>query len=715
MFAFAPDVVTFQASCTAVSAPSSLLPLSSMRIHSLLLFAALAPSVAAQSNTVTGLDGRLTVIDNMTYYGRRGPSHPNGEIGMSMLNTMCNPGSVNIPWQAPMQPNHPMFGFMVVRVHNDKIEQINEWSYCKHAFLSINVNGSCGPCQNPGTGSLMGLNCSDTYSAGNNASRTYLGPPEEINPWLGTWNPVGSYFDIGDPSQAGYPAAADGVRSLSQSIFDSVDNRITIPEIELTTAGASYYYALQLIHRGESLANRDDNNAHRGMSPSFNGNTWSFNNNAEFQEFGSVLTRWTGATVESAGNGTDDGRFFVASKVDAIGGGNYHYEYAVHNIDNSRAGGSLRIPMSAGVTASNFTFGDIDSNGANDWTVAQVGDEVVFTATATNALEWNTIFNFGFDADQAPGAGGVYIDQARPGPGGVLVQVNAEVPGGVILANYDLFGSGCEGSVGTPGGATQDLNAAGGNLSGSTNQFEYTYRANSSGLVEVVGFEIFTQSNNGSITRPAHIYAASGSGPSNTPLASTTITVGATPGFYAATLATPVLVDGDFYIGYENSPGGVISNLTAGASGVGFYRTAVTGNFQQSGIVSRPSYKVTWNPVTTYETPAMGVSGSPQLGASYSPTVSGALDSSFAILVSGLTSGAPVALPGAPNCNLLCSTEATDLVITTASGTAQSSISVPNSVSLEGLNVYHQWAIWDPAANNLGLVMSGGGIATVGN
>ncbi|HIE72117.1 MAG TPA: hypothetical protein EYP98_19175 [Planctomycetes bacterium] len=215
--------------------------------------------------------------------------------------------------------------------------------------------------------------------------------------------------------------------------------------------------------------------------------------------------------------------------------------------------------------------------------------------------------------------------------------------------------------------------------------------------------------------RPAHIYASNGTGPSNTPLATTTITVGTTPGFYMATLASPATVSGNFYVGYENSPGGVIATLASGASGTGFYRTAVTGNFSQSGLANRPSYRVQWTPVTDYDTPAMGVSGLPQLGTTYNPTVSDALGSTFAILVSSLTSAAPVALPGAPTCNLLCTPDVLDLVSTDASGTAQGAISVPNSAALEGLNVYHQWAIWDPTVNSLGLVMSNGAIGTVGN
>jgi hypothetical protein len=416
------------------------------RLASLAFAALCVGPLVAQSNTVVGLDGRLTVVDNLTYYGRRGPAHPNGEIGTAMLYTMCNPGSVNIPWFAPMQPDHPMFAFLVARVHNDKIEQINDWSFVKHAFASATSNGACGTCQNPGTSSLMGINCSDTYGASTNASRTYLGPPEEIDPWLNEWPPVGSYFDIGDPSQAGYPAPADGVRSLSQSIFDSVDNRVTIDEIDLTTAGASYYYGMQMLHRGEALANRGDNLAHRGMDPSFDGSSWSFPNNSEAQAYGSVLDRWSGATVDSASNGLDDGRFYVASKATSLGGGHYHYEYAVHNVDNSRGGGSFRVPIDTGATASNYTFGDLDIDDGNDWSVAQIGNEVVFTAASSNPLEWNTIYNFGFDADFAPGSTTCAIDEHRPGAGASFVNVAVTGPSGATFAVVTSVGTGCGGS-----------------------------------------------------------------------------------------------------------------------------------------------------------------------------------------------------------------------------------------------------------------------------
>lgn len=63
-------------------------------MHKLLILSALAASVVAQSNTVPGLEGRITNNASPTLFGRRGPAYPNGEIGMSYSYTMCNPGTV---------------------------------------------------------------------------------------------------------------------------------------------------------------------------------------------------------------------------------------------------------------------------------------------------------------------------------------------------------------------------------------------------------------------------------------------------------------------------------------------------------------------------------------------------------------------------------------------------------------------------------------------
>jgi len=690
--------------------------------HLALLSAAtsLVAGLGAQSNTVPGLDGRLTEINNLTYWGRHGATHPNGEVGMSMLNEMCNPGSVNIPWYAPMQPNHPMFGFIIARVSNDRIEQINEWSYCKHAFLSVNVNGPCGSCQNPGTGSLMGLNCADTYSQWNNASRTYLGPPQEIDPWLGEWDPVGSYFDIGDPAQAGYPAAADGSRSLNTNIFDDVDNRVTVDEVDLLTANADYYYGIQLLHRGEAVVNRHDNIAHRGFTPSWNGTSWSFNNNSEAQAYGSILNRWPGATVHEGGNGNDDGRFFVASKVTGLGGGNYHFEYAVHNVDNSRAGGSFRVPIDASATAGNFSFGDIDTDAANDWTVQRVGNEIVFTAPANNPLEWNTIYNFGFDADFPPGASTIEIDEARVGPGATFVSVQAEVPGGATIATFETFGFGCDGSTEIPQPNCAERNPLGGVLSNTLTSNDMVHLVSSAGSHQIESIDLFTASVSGSpVSVEAYVYLQAGSLPAATPFATTTMTVDGAPGFYRATFSPPVAVAGNYYIGLDTAAQtAYVPELTAGATFVSYQRA---GAGTWTVAVNQPSYIVNCVQPTIYEVPSLSAAGLPSLGASYDVQLADALPSAVGLMIVGFSDSSaggvplPAALPGTPACTLYASLDVLEAVLTAPDGSATFTVNMGTSPSFVGAKLFHQWAILDSAANQLGIVTSDAGVATVGN
>ncbi len=282
-------------------------------------------------------------------------------------------------------------------------------------------------------------------------------------------------------------------------------------------------------------------------------------------------------------------------------------------------------------------------------------------------------------------------------------------------ASFTTFGQGCPGSVTAP---CPELNAAGGSLSNSTNSYEYAFEVPSSGPLQVASFEVYTASTSGTITRPAHIYAQSGNGPAATPLASTTITVGTAPGFYTATFAAPVTVLGDFYVGYENSPGGVISNLTAGSPGLGFYRTAVTGSWAQSGLVQFPSWRIQCSGGNTL-TPDLGNAGAPTLGSSYDVTLASAAPNTLGVLASGLSDtsygGAPLpaALPGAPGCDLLVAADVLSLVAIDAAGAASFAISVPASTAYLGADLFHQWLVVD-AVNALGVVVSEGGQATLG-
>jgi len=58
--------------------------------------------------------------------------------------------------------------------------------------------------------------------------------------------------------------------------------------------------------------------------------------------------------------------------------------------------------------------------------------------------------------------------------------------------------------------------------------------------------------------------------------------------------------------------------------------------------------------------------------------------------------------------------DATQFLFTSATGTATYSIAVPNSTSYIGIELFHQWAVFD-AVNPLGIVVSDAGMARLGN
>ncbi|MCK5943551.1 MAG: hypothetical protein KAI24_16330 [Planctomycetes bacterium] len=289
---------------------------------------------------------------------------------------------------------------------------------------------------------------------------------------------------------------------------------------------------------------------------------------------------------------------------------------------------------------------------------------------------------------------------------------------------FSIYGAGCEGSVPLPPQPCPELNATGGSLSNTTRDNEYCYTVAQNDTLTVTGFEIWTSSTGGTVTVPAALYLDNNGSPSANAAATATVTVGSTPGFYTATLNQPVQVSGTFYLGLDTSAqNAYISNLTSGSSGGGYYRDLVNGpsNWTGSGLVQRPAWRVLCQQQTAGKVPAIGFDGLPQLGTVYEPTVRDALGATFALLASGLDNQAyqgvplPLELPNAPGCDLLVSADALDLTLTDAAGDASSPITVPNVPTLVGLVVYHQWLIWDPTVNGLGIVTSDAGTATVQN
>lgn len=405
---------------------------------SLVLAAAVTSGLAAQPNLIPGTSVVMTRPDQLSSGGRLG-TFPTGRTGFSMSTTICNNGSTDIQWLRAMDPRHPYYGFLVCRESGGRFEQISDRSFVKHSISAANSPG-CGTCQTFSS-TRLGPNCSDTYGVSLNRDRYNLGPAHEIDPWLGVWEPIGSHFDRGEPN-VGPPQNMDGQRSLTRTqanAMDPVTHRVEIDDADLVPEGR-YFYSAYVVITGEPENLRDDNMATQLATPSWNGSRWLFAD-VGAPVLGSPLVNWTDATLDSAANGNDDGRLYVAVVVTGPDSdGMWHYEYAVHNRDNSRGAASFRIPICSSARVLNATIRDIDDITANNWVVSMSGSEISFLAGPENAIEWNTIYNFAFDSDAAPVDGSVTLDQARPGPGAGDVTVNARVPGTVY--NQHL-GAGC--------------------------------------------------------------------------------------------------------------------------------------------------------------------------------------------------------------------------------------------------------------------------------
>ncbi len=408
------------------------------------LLVAAAPGLRAQSNTIPGLDVKLGELSSLTDLGREGV-FPNGMNGLAMSTTSCNVGSVNVPWLQVMQENHPFIAFLVVRERGGRMVQISDRSYVKHGFFALS-NSQCTPCQNPSPGTFLGIGCSDTYNTSNNGNSFWLGPPDEIDPWLGTWSAQCSHFDKGEPPVA--PAQqCDGIRSLTQSqvnALGSVAHRIRVPDAELNAPG-SFYYQGHYVIRSEAEALRADNIGSRQFTATWSGSSWNFSTVPGAILYGSILERWPGAAVTSSTNGADDGRVYIGVVVTGPTNGVYRYEYAIHNRDNARGVGAFRLPIQDCTTISNVFFRDVDGNAGNDWTMTQTANELVFS-TAGNPLRWNSIFNFGFDSNAAPLAGNAVLDQFDPGAGAGAIAIGTTVPSGLPFSSYGVGTAGCDGT-----------------------------------------------------------------------------------------------------------------------------------------------------------------------------------------------------------------------------------------------------------------------------
>ena len=331
-----------------------------------------------------------------------------GFVAIAPSAVLRNVGATDVPWISKFSPpappynndQHPYLVWNMYRLSNGRMEQIG-MSGLKHAFLTLNTGG-CG-CP---AGSILWVNCEDTYGVSTNDSTGSLSPRTEINPFTGVWNRCGSIFD---PNCDGVQDSVPGFTGASDP------RRLAVRESELSVAGAQYFFDGWYVVRDD--VNIFNTMAWRSVTPTFGGSTWSFGPFGA-QTFGSVLDAWVnpaspGANAESKRMNTGQGLFTIAVRATSVGGGRWRYEYAVHNHDYDARFGSISIPLPAGATVTNTSFHDVDNDGGTDWvTTVTPGSDIRFhppkspLTPARFGQPWGTIFNFGFEVNAAPSAPG---------------------------------------------------------------------------------------------------------------------------------------------------------------------------------------------------------------------------------------------------------------------------------------------------------------------
>ena len=287
---------------------------------------------------------------------------------------------------------------------------------------------------------------------------------------------------------------------------------------------------------------------------------------------------------------------------------------------------------------------------------------------------------------------------------------------GNTLGALEAFGQGCVGTGTTPAYCAS-ANPGGGTLANDSRTHEYAYDVSTPAAILVTDVEFYTESRTGQAeSTTASIYAA---GPATSPLASTSITVGVTPGFYRATFNPPVAVAaGAFHVALSHAGATTtLCNLNGGDPVGGYYRpTPFSGNWTRSGLIDYASVRVFCQSGGGQPSePLFQLGGTPEIGLSLECRVDQAAPNTTAALTTGRSDSSflgaplPIALDviGAVGCSLLVSNEAVIGLTTDGNGSvAPFAIDIPPDQALVGQQFFQQVLVLDPGANPGGVVTS---------
>ncbi|HEX4961856.1 MAG TPA: hypothetical protein VF173_13515 [Thermoanaerobaculia bacterium] len=356
----------------------------------------------------TGPD--ITVI---AFYDVSSFGSANGFAAYALGTTACNRGDAPLDWcnqdvgcaPGATSNDHPVIAQNLYRLKNGRFQQIG-MSWLKHGFLSGNFTdagctGSVGQsCQQPPAGGRqLGVGCTDPYLATQNGGRP-LGRRSEVDATTGAFP-----FPYSSP---------DGP-------YQVYDQRIKVATSDVdpaANAGATYWAEAQYVAPGDAVAGNALNDASHRQVTIGGAPTYALTMTGPFYEGLPAIFAWqeqdpSVALVKVDVPGPIVERYHVARKVTNLGGGLWHYEYAVHNLNSDRSARSFSVEFPASTAFSNAGFKGIahhsgEPYAADDWQVSSSSNVLTWSTDtfATNpnahALRFATMFSFWFDADQPP-------------------------------------------------------------------------------------------------------------------------------------------------------------------------------------------------------------------------------------------------------------------------------------------------------------------------
>jgi hypothetical protein len=368
--------------------------------------------------------------------------------GYASSSVACNFGNQEVLWVGSTS-QHPVLAQQLYRLKDGRFEQVG-LSWAKHEFLSLAEDYCAFGCipPNPYDGTKLGAGCSHPATYDLNGKQTRLGPRGQINAFTGVF----PYYFTDVP----YPPPGQ--------VEIAIGRRLQVHDADLDpalNAGASYYLELQYIARDDaSVGNGFENNvSYRPVTVSNpSAGVYNLTLTGTTQRYTPAIHAWATSdptgVVETVIDVPLEGRFILAAKAADLGGGTWHYEYALYNLNSDRSARSFLVPTAAGTAVTNIGFHDVDYHDSDsdgyapgairgtDWPGTRGSDAVSWQTDAwdpadraANAVRWGTVYNFRFDADQPPVSGYVLVGLYKPGS-------PADVCGTTILPQQ-LLGACC--------------------------------------------------------------------------------------------------------------------------------------------------------------------------------------------------------------------------------------------------------------------------------